>query len=97
MAINLGIDIGTSSVQIYNGGDGKVMVNQPTVVAVNQAGEVIAAGAEALEMLGKTGEDVSVQRPVKDGGITHFDVAVGLVKSCWREASAMFFQKFGLP
>lgn len=93
MAINLGIDIGTSSVQIYNGGDGKVMVNQPTVVAVNQAGEVIAAGAEALEMLGKTGEDVSVQRPVKDGGITHFDVAVGLVKKLLEGSFSNVFSK----
>ena len=93
MAINLGIDIGTSSVQIYIGGDGKVMVNQPTVVAVNQAGEVIAAGAEALEMLGKTGEDVSVQRPVKDGGITHFDVAVGLVKKLLEGSFSNVFSK----
>ena len=81
MAVDLGIDLGTSSSRIYSQKEQKVIASAPTVVAVGSNGEVAAAGEKALEMLGKTNENISVIEPVKDGAITNFDAAVGLLKS----------------
>lgn len=81
MAIDLGIDFGTSSTQIYNANEEKIIVDEPTVaVTRGDSREVFAVGTEALDMLGKTADNLSVLNPVKDGGITNFDVAVGLLK-----------------
>lgn len=82
MAIDLGIDIGTSSIQIYSAAENKIVANEPTVVVIknDDSNEIVAFGSEALEMVGKTPEGMTVIRPVIDGGITNFDVAVNLLK-----------------
>ena len=81
MAVDLGIDLGTSSSRIYSQKEQRVIASVPTVVAVGANGEIAATGEDALGMLGKTNENISVIEPVKDGAITNFDVAVGLLKS----------------
>ncbi len=93
MAIDLGIDLGTASSQIYNADSGKIIANAPTVVAVNSYGDVTAAGSSALEILGKTGENVTVLEPIKDGAITNFDVTVGLLKKLLDENLSNTFSK----
>ncbi len=80
MAVDLGIDMGTSGSRIFNASENKIIANVPTVVALNADGDVVAVGEKALEMLGKTSGSLTVQNPVKDGAITKFDMAVGLLK-----------------
>lgn len=80
MAIDLGIDIGTKNVRIYSATENRLIASEPTVVVVNQNKEIVAVGDEAQEMSGKTPEGYSVIYPVKDGGITDFDMVVGLLK-----------------
>ena len=80
MAIDLGIDLGTSGTRIYNRKEKRLIANAPTVVAL-RGGEIAAAGEKALEMIGKTTDSLTVIEPVKDGAITNFDAAVGLLKA----------------
>lgn len=93
MAIDLGIDIGTSSVQVYNAVEDKIIANEPTVVAVNENREIVAVGSEAEEMAGKTPEGYTVIRPVQSGGITNFDMAVGLLKNVIESGTRVVFSK----
>ena len=50
----IGIDLGTANTLVYVSGRG-VIINEPSVVAVNQkTGRVVAVGAQAKAMLGRT-------------------------------------------
>lgn len=81
MAIDLGIDFGTSSTQIYNANEEKIIVDEPTVaVTRGESREVIAVGTEALDMLGKTADSLSVLNPVKERRRNKLCGCVGLLK-----------------
>ena len=74
---NLSIDLGTANTLIYM--DGKVALNEPSVVALrNEKGAsestVIAVGQEAKNMLGRTPGAIEAIRPMKDGVIADFKV-----------------------
>ena len=74
---NLSIDLGTANTLIYM--DGKVVLNEPSVVALrNEKGAlestVIAVGQEAKNMLGRTPGSIEAIRPMKDGVIADFSV-----------------------
>lgn len=71
---DIGIDLGTANTLVYLEGKG-IVVNEPSVVAVNQkTGQVLAVGAPAKEMLGKTPGHVVAVRPIVDGVISDFEV-----------------------
>ncbi len=71
---DVGIDLGTANTLVYLSGHG-VVVNEPSVVAVNQkTGQVVAIGAEAKAMFGRTPAHISAIRPVVDGVISDFEV-----------------------
>jgi rod shape-determining protein MreB len=71
---DIGIDLGTANTLVYVEGKG-IVVNEPSVVAVNQkTGQVVAVGASAKEMLGKTPGHVVAVRPIVDGVISDFEV-----------------------
>ncbi len=65
MAIDLGIDFGTSSTQIYNANEEKIIVDEPTVAVTRGESREVIAGTEALDMLGKTADSLSVLNPLK--------------------------------
>ena len=74
---NLSIDLGTANTLIYM--DGKVVLNEPSVVALrNEKGAsestVIAVGQEAKNMLGRTPGAIKAIRPMKDGVIADFSI-----------------------
>jgi len=83
---NLGIDLGTANTVVFAERKGYV-VNEPSVIAFNKAHDVLAFGAEAKEMLGKTGDQIKVIRPLADGVIADFIAGEELVKSFIRSAS----------
>ena len=71
----LAIDLGTANTLVYVRGEG-IVLNEPSIVAIRQNNNsVIAVGAEAKAMLGRTPGNISVIRPLKDGVIADFDVA----------------------
>src|SRR2546429_9935232 len=76
---DLAIDLGTANTLVFVHGEG-ILVDEPSVVAVDQAGEVYAVGAEAERMLGRTPATISAQRPLKDGVIADFEVTEQMLR-----------------
>jgi rod shape-determining protein MreB and related proteins len=75
---DLSIDLGTANTLIYVRGQG-IVLNEPSVVAIRQerAGgpkSVAAVGEEAKQMLGRTPQNITAIRPLKDGVIADFTV-----------------------
>ena len=71
---DIGIDLGTANTLVYLKGHG-IVINEPSVVVVNQkTGQIIAVGAEAKQMLGRTPGHVRAVRPIVDGVISDFEV-----------------------
>ncbi len=77
---DIGIDLGTATVIAYVKGKG-VVLREPSVVAVNnQTGDVLAVGAEARRMLGRTPGNIVATRPLKDGVISNYTVTEKMLK-----------------
>ncbi|MCC7203125.1 MAG: rod shape-determining protein [Nitrospirae bacterium] len=71
---DLAIDLGTASTLVYINGKG-IVCNEPSVVAIEKkSGKVLAVGAEAKRMLGRTPGNIVAIRPIKDGVIADFDI-----------------------
>ncbi len=76
---DLAIDLGTANTLIWVRGKG-IVLNEPSVVAVRQefgtrgGRQVLAVGAEAKRMLGRTPGSIQAIRPMKDGVIADFTV-----------------------
>ncbi len=65
----LAVDLGTANTLIYGRGRG-LLVREPSVVAINKyTGALVAAGSEALAMLGREPRDVVVRYPMRDGAV----------------------------
>lgn len=79
---DLAVDLGSSETRIYQRGSG-VVIAEPTVVAVRTDSRgrrsVLAAGAQARPMIGRTPMDIEACEPVKGGGIADFEVAEALL------------------
>ncbi|HUD02517.1 MAG TPA: rod shape-determining protein [Candidatus Paceibacterota bacterium] len=70
---DVGIDLGTANTLVYLRGKG-IVVTEPSVVAVNQkTGQVVAVGAEAKAMLGRTPGHLVAVRPLIDGVVSDFE------------------------
>ena len=86
----IGIDLGTSTVLVYVKGEG-IVLNEPSVVAVNEKGDrILAVGTEASEMLGRTPGNIQAIRPMREGVIADFVVTEGMLhhfitKVCGRQ------------
>jgi len=75
----IGIDLGTANVLVYLAGEG-VVLNEPTVVAVRaDDNKVVAVGAEAKEMLGRTPGNIIAMRPLKDGVIADYVITQSML------------------
>jgi rod shape-determining protein MreB len=74
LSYDIGIDLGTANTLVYVRGKG-IVINEPSVVAVNQkTGRVVAVGAEAKAMLGRTPPHIKAIRPLVDGVISDYEV-----------------------
>jgi rod shape-determining protein MreB len=74
----IAIDLGTANTLIIH--DGKVVVDNPSIVARDRvSGKIIAVGKEAQMMQGKTHENIKTIRPLKDGVIADFDASEKMI------------------
>lgn len=79
---DLAIDLGTANTVIYAKGKG-IVLREPSVVAIRRDGrmsKVLAVGAEAKNMLGKTPGTIEAIRPIKDGVIADFEVTEAMLR-----------------
>lgn len=76
----LGIDLGTANVLVYIPKNG-VVLNEPSVVAVSvPENKILAVGAEAKAMIGRTPENIIAYRPIKDGVIADYRVTEAMLR-----------------
>lgn len=80
---DLAIDLGTANTLVYVKGRG-IVLSEPSVVAVRtdnrQRNRVLAVGAEAKRMLGRTPGNIVAIRPMKDGVIADFEVTEAMLR-----------------
>src|SRR5216110_3562282 len=81
---DLAIDLGTANTLIYVKNQG-IVCNEPSVVAVQHRNErggkkVLAVGAEAKRMLGRTPGSIVAIRPLKDGVIADFEITEAMLR-----------------
>jgi len=77
---DIGIDLGTANTLVYVRGRG-IVINEPSVVAVNQrTGQILAIGKAAKRMVGKTPGHITVTRPLVNGVISDFEVTQQMLR-----------------
>ncbi len=77
---DMAVDLGTANTLVYVRGRG-IVLNEPSVVAINtRNGAILAVGAEAKRMIGRTPGHIMAIRPLKDGVIADFDVTEKMLR-----------------
>ena len=86
----LGIDLGTANTLVFVPGKG-VVLNEPSVVAISEVDKrILAVGAEAKEMIGRTPGEIIAYRPLKDGVIADYRVTQAMLRYFIRKAMGQF-------
>ena len=73
------IDLGTANVMVYVKGKGIVM-QEPSVVAVDDNNVIVAVGMEAREMIGRTPANIQAIRPMRAGVIADYVITEALLR-----------------
>ncbi|MBI4092720.1 MAG: rod shape-determining protein [Candidatus Kerfeldbacteria bacterium] len=77
---DMGIDLGTKNTLVYVKDKG-IVINEPSVVAVNtKTDQILAVGEEARRMVGKTPSHIVAIRPLINGVISDFEVTERMLK-----------------
>jgi rod shape-determining protein MreB len=77
---DMAVDLGTANTLVYVRGKG-VLLDEPSVVALNDAtGEILAVGHEAKRMIGRTPDNITAIRPLKDGVIADFEATEQMLR-----------------
>ena len=79
-SLDIGIDLGTANTLVLVKGKG-IVLNEPSWVAIDKKTKrVLAIGAEAKEMVGRTPANVAAIRPLRDGVISEFDITEAMLE-----------------
>ena len=71
---DIGIDLGTANILIYEEGKG-IVLREPSVVAVDKTtGKILQVGSAARNMLGRTPGNIVAVRPLRDGVISDYEM-----------------------
>lgn len=77
---DIAIDLGTANSEVYVRGRG-IVIQEPSVVAINQkTGQILAVGAEAKKMVGRTPSHIVAIRPLRSGVISDFETTEQMLK-----------------
>jgi rod shape-determining protein MreB and related proteins len=72
-------------VLVYVYGKG-IILNEPSVVAVGEGNQILAIGADAKRMIGRTPDTIRAYRPMKDGVIADYRVTEAMLRYFLRKA-----------
>ena len=90
---DLGVDLGTANVLIYQEGKG-IVLREPSVVAVDKlTGKVLQVGAAARNMLGRTPGNVVAMRPLRDGVISDYEMTEKMLAEFFKKIMRYSFIK----
>jgi len=96
-SLDIGIDLGTANTLVYVRGKG-IVSNEPSWVARDRnSRRVLAVGAEAKEMVGKTPANIVAISPLRDGVISEFDVTEVMLRHFIRKAHAQLLIPYPRP
>ncbi|SFQ97865.1 rod shape-determining protein [Desulfoscipio geothermicus] len=91
MSTDIGIDLGTANVIVFVKGKG-IVLREPSVVAIDKtSGKVIAVGAKARRMLGRTPGNIVAIRPLRNGVIADYDVTEKMLRYFIEKANGRKF------
>jgi len=80
---DLAIDLGTANTCVYVKGHG-IVLSEPSVVAVKKDrkgnSQILAVGADAKNMLGRSPKHIEPIRPMKDGVIADFEITEAMLR-----------------
>ena len=77
---DMAVDLGTANTLVYVRGRG-VMLSEPSVVAMHaQTREILAVGADAKRMIGRTPDSIMAIRPLRDGVIADFEATEQMLR-----------------
>jgi len=92
---DVGIDLGTANTLVMVKGRG-IVIDEPSVVAIDTLSKkVLAIGAEAKRMVGRTPANIIAVRPLKDGVISDFHVTERMLHYFIRAVHERY--GFGIP
>lgn len=92
---DVGIDLGTANTLVLVRGKG-IVIDEPSVVAIDcYTKKILAIGAEAKRMVGRTPANIRAVRPLKDGVISDFEVTEKMLEYFIKAVHDRF--GFGLP
>lgn len=75
----IAIDLGTANFLVIH--EDRIVVDEPSIVAFDRrSGKVLAVGRKAMQMEGRTHENIRIVRPLKDGVIADFYAAEQMIK-----------------
>ncbi len=87
---DIAIDLGTANTLIYSRGKG-IVLNEPSIVALDQNGGVVAIGHEARLMHEKTHNNIRTIRPLRDGVIADFEVAEHMIRGMIKKVKKSWY------
>ena len=90
----LAIDLGSINTRVLVPKKG-VVIHEPTVIAIDESAKrgkdtIVAVGAYANEMIGKTPEEVTITKPMKSGVIADFDATAKTLERFINQAIGRF-------
>jgi len=86
----IGIDLGTANILVFVPRKG-IVLNEPSVVAIAEEDKrIVAVGAEAKNMVGKTPEAIVAYRPMKDGVIADYRITEAMLRYYLKKSLSVF-------
>lgn len=87
---DIAIDLGTANTLIYSRDEG-IVLNEPSIVAVNSQGDTVATGYEARLMHEKTHKNIKTIRPLQDGVIADFEMAEQMIRGMIKKVRVKWY------
>jgi rod shape-determining protein MreB len=87
---DIAIDLGTANTLIYARNQG-IVLNEPSIVALNNQNVPVATGHEARLMHEKTHRDIRTVRPLRDGVIADFEVAEQMIRGMIKKVKVKWY------
>src|SRR6056297_232265 len=87
---DIAIDLGTANTLIYAKDQG-IVLNEPSIVALNNQNTPVATGHEARLMHEKTHRNIRTVRPLRDGVIADFEVAEQMMRGMIKKVKVKWY------
>lgn len=93
MAMDIGIDLGTTSIIVYVQGKG-IILNEPTIASIDtRTGNIKEFGEKAYDILGRTPGHIKLVAPLQEGVISDFSMTEQMIRYYVKKAAGSFFFK----